>query len=584
MFEVTSNDIASLTDEDLRSLIGRLCESEMRRRGISASCVTWGGHQDAGDGGIDVRVELPANLEAEGFIPRSATGFQAKAETMPRSKILPEMKPNGVLRPSISELAARSGAYIIASSKDSASETGLQDRLKAMAEAVDGIPNAQGLKLDFYDRRRLETWLRDHAGTVLWVRERVGKPLQAWSSYRAWSLAPAGTGGEFLLDDEPRIRRNQQAARPALSVVQGIHAIRNVLRSPGGIVRLVGLSGVGKTRLVEALFDTKVGERSLDPELAAYTNLSHNPNPSPVALALELIATRKRAMMIVDNCPPELHRSLSEQCRVSDSPLSVITIEYDITEDQPEGTDVFILEATSVQLTVNVIRNRFPALSSLDTQRIAEFSGGNCRIAIALAERIDNDESIAQLSDQALFTRLFQQRHQPDEALYSAAQALALVYSFDGESVSNETESELALLGSLVGKSAQEMFKHSAELERRGLMQRRARWRAVLPHAIANRLAATALQNIPPDLIGGCFNRNGRERLLKSFSRRLGYLNDVGPARSIVSGWLSRGGMLDNLEDLDDLRYSIFNNIALVDPESTVYALERAVPPIKEAR
>jgi hypothetical protein len=121
------------------------------------------------------------------------------------------------------------------------------------------------------------------------------------------------------------------------------------------------------------------------------------------------------------------------------------------------------------------------------------------------------------------------------------------------------------------------MFKHSAELERRGLMQRRARWRAVLPHAIANRLAATALQNIPPDLIVGCFNRNGRERLLKSFSKRLAYLHDVGPARSIVSGWLRRGGMLDNLEDLDDLRFAIFNNIALVDPESAVRALERAV-------
>ena len=313
MFEVTANDIASLTDEDLRSLIGRLCESVMRRREISALCVTWGGHQDASDGGIDVRVELPVNLEAEGFIPRSATGFQVKAETMPRSKILPEMKPHGVLRPSICELAARSGAYIMVSSKDSVSETGLQDRLNAMAEAVDGIPNGRDLKLDFYDRRRLETWLRDHTGTALWVRERIGKPLQAWRSYGPWSLAPAG---EFFVDDEPRVRTNQQTAKPTLSIVEGINAIRHTLRSPRGIVRLIGLSGLGKTRLVEALFDTRVGDRSLDPELAAYTNLSDSPNPPPVALASELIVTCKPAILIVDNCSPELHRSLSEQCRV----------------------------------------------------------------------------------------------------------------------------------------------------------------------------------------------------------------------------------------------------------------------------
>ena len=231
-----------------------------------------------------------------------------------------------------------------------------------------------------------------------------------------------------------------------------------------------------------------------------------------------------------------------------------------------------------------MLRNRFPALSSLDTQRIAEFSGGNCRIAIALAERIDKDESIAQLTDLALFIRLFHQRHQPDDALYSAAQALSLVYSLDGENVSDQSESELALLGALIGKSAQEMFKHSAELERRGLMQRRTRWRAVLPHAIANRLAATALQNIPANLIVECFTQNGRERLLKSFSKRLGYLNDVGPARSIVSEWLSRGGLLEHLEDLNDLGYAIFNNIALVDPESTVRALERAFLEPREAQ
>ena len=58
LFEITAEDIAHLNDEDLRSLVGRLCESEMRKRGISASCVTWGGDQRAGDAGIDVRVRV----------------------------------------------------------------------------------------------------------------------------------------------------------------------------------------------------------------------------------------------------------------------------------------------------------------------------------------------------------------------------------------------------------------------------------------------------------------------------------------------------------------------------------------------
>jgi hypothetical protein len=583
MLEITADDIALLNDEDLRSLVGRLCESEMRRRGISPSCVTWGGNQNAKDGGIDVRVTLPSRVEPEGFIPRTKTGFQVKAEDTPAAKIRSEMRPNGTLRQAIQKLADQSGAYIMVSSRGSTSDIPLQSRRDAMKESISDLPNADALHLDFYDRKRLETWLRDHAGTTLWVRERIGKPIQGWSGYGPWSYDPAGQDSEYILDNELRIRTHKRTAKPSLSAVEGIQSIRDILRTPRGIVRLVGLSGVGKTRLLQALFDDRLGGQDLDPSLVIYANLVTTPNPQPTALVSELINTGKRAILAVDNCPPDLHQHLSDACRSDRSLLSLITVEYDIREDQPEGTDVFTLEAASVNLTERLIRYRFPELSELDARRIADFSGGNSRIAIALATRIDKDESIAQLSNQDLFGRLFHQRNQPDEAFMSAAQVLSLVYSFEGENVSKDEKDELSPLGALIGRSAQEMFKYSAELERRGLVQRRGRMRAVLPHAIANRLAAMALQNIPPRAIESCFLRDGRERLLKSFSRRLGYLNDSREARSIVSSWLSPGGMLEKPGEFNDLGYSMFLNIAPVEPERALSALERSLLRPKEA-
>ncbi|WP_020085708.1 hypothetical protein [Hyphomicrobium zavarzinii] len=60
MFEITGDDIALLNDTDLRTLIGRLCEADLRRRGHSTSYVTWGGNQTAKDGGLDVYVALPS--------------------------------------------------------------------------------------------------------------------------------------------------------------------------------------------------------------------------------------------------------------------------------------------------------------------------------------------------------------------------------------------------------------------------------------------------------------------------------------------------------------------------------------------
>lgn len=575
MFEITAEDIALLTDEDLRSLIGRLCESDMRRRGISPSCVTWGGNQNAVDGGLDVRVALPPNVEIGDFIPRPNTGFQVKAEDIIPSKIVGEMRPKDVLRPAISKLAEQSGAYIIVSSKGSVSDTALQNRREAMAQAISDLPNPDALTLDFYDRRRLETWLRDHPAQAPWVRERIGKPLQGWFSFGAWAYPTETVSGEYLLDDEVRIRTAPQTNEPCLSALAGIERIRRVLRSPQGIVRLVGLSGVGKTRFAQALFDDRVGQNSLDPFIAIYTNLGDDPNPQPIAVGTELIVSGKRAVLVIDNCRPELHKRLSEICRAPGSRLSVLTIEYDIREDQPEGTDVFSLEPASVNLIEKLVKHRFGGISHVDAGRIAEFSGGNARIAVALAATIDKSETIAQLSDQELFGRLFQQRHQPDEALLLAAQALSLVYSFRGENVSDGDEAELSPLGALIGESAQEMFKHCAELERRGLIQRRGVWRAVLPHAIANRLASMALQNIPTSAIEGCVLGAGRQRLLKSLSRKLGYLNGSREARSIVTKWLSPDGLLSNIPDLNDLDHEIFQNVAPVAPEETLKALER---------
>ncbi|UIJ87232.1 hypothetical protein LZK77_04425 [Rhizobium leguminosarum] len=78
MFEIVGDDIAQLNDTDLRALIGLLCEAEMHRQALPVTAVTWGGSQNAGDGGLDVRVEVPAGGTISGIIPSPSTGFQVK--------------------------------------------------------------------------------------------------------------------------------------------------------------------------------------------------------------------------------------------------------------------------------------------------------------------------------------------------------------------------------------------------------------------------------------------------------------------------------------------------------------------------
>lgn len=154
MLEITPDDVSLLSDTDLRTLIGLLCESGLRSRGLSAAAVTWSGHQNAADGGLDARVALAEGQSIQGFVPRPQTGFQVKKSPMPRGEILDEMRPDGVLRPTIRDLGNRSGAYIIVSG-ESTSDTSLRNRNDAMREAVSDLPSAKDLTLDFYDRGRV---------------------------------------------------------------------------------------------------------------------------------------------------------------------------------------------------------------------------------------------------------------------------------------------------------------------------------------------------------------------------------------------------------------------------------------------
>jgi hypothetical protein len=319
MFEITGDDIQVLTDEDLRSLIGLLCESELKAKGFSAAFVTWGGNQNAADGGLDVRVALPSEKKIEGFVPRPATGFQAKSSDMSPSDIIAEMRPKNILRPVIRDLAHRSGGYIIVSSRSSATGSSLERRLSAMRQAVEDLPTAATLALDFYDSGRLASWVRDHPGLIAWVRKRIGKSIPGWQPYGAWAYDPDGLSGEYLLDDRLRVISDVTGRDRQLTAVESIQRIRELLQSPRSIVRLVGLSGVGKTRFVQVLFDSRVGEQSLDSSLACYTDLADGPDPPPMAVASDLIAGRRRAILVIDNCPPSLHRRLSELCRSAKS-------------------------------------------------------------------------------------------------------------------------------------------------------------------------------------------------------------------------------------------------------------------------
>ena len=568
LFELDVEDVRALDDTDFRELVSRAYRARLADHGFPTEFVIWGGDQRASDGGIDVRIDVPEPIRGALNLPARQIGIQVKATRMQPSDISLEMRPGGILRSSIRDLIRAKGAYIIAST-DKVADSKYAQRVSTMKAAAATEPGAEHATFDFYDVRRLTDWVNQHPGVVAWARTRLGRAFHGWRPYGQWTPTRGDKQETFIDDPIPRVVEASDKNKQ-YSLLEGVRRIRDLIRRPGTSIRLIGLSGVGKTRFVQALFEETATPDAIAPELAVYADGSDSLVPSPQAIVDELVANKRHAILIIDNCSPQLHAKLTERCQGSRS-ISVITIEYDIRDDLPEATNVFQLERGSPDTITKIIENQFPKISQVDVNTITRFADGNARVAAALASTLEHRDTLAGLNDTALFERLFWQGRQTDQSLLRAAQACALVYSFDGE----DTDTELPHLAALAGMSVIDIYRQIDELIRRGLAQKRGPWRAVLPHAIANTLAKQALSAIPRLVIEKELV-SPNARAFVSFSRRIGYMHEDPIACAIVNSWHAPGGILHDVAQLEGSRIDVLRNVAPVNPDSALTAIERA--------
>ena len=576
IFEVQKDALCKLSDSQLEELIARLSEADLVSKGHSAASVSRSGSINSPDGGIDVRVDVPVEKLDTGFLARPNTIFQVKKKSMPKAEIRKEMCPGGILSPALSRQAEIGGSYIIVSLADDCSEPMRSDRLNAMRTTMDGDPNKGSIHLDFFDRSKLRQWLRQHPAVVLWVRDVLEQPVSGWQSYGKWSNPPSGSDDTLIL--EPGVSITLPTGRgDKLTIKESIKPMRELVRSTSRTVRIIGLSGVGKTRIVQSLFDETIGDDALDRTVAIYADSGECLNPSPTEMLNRLIGENHRAIMVLDNCSSCLHATLASKVTSANSQVTLITVEYDIREDNPQSTDVIRIVSDGPALAEKLLLQRFPSIHQENARRIAEFAGGNARVALAVAERVEEGESLARLSDEQLFDRLFMQRNQPNDNLRAHAEALSLVYSFSVSLPNGGDTDELAVLGSLCNIPRSKLYGSVAELLKMQIVQKRSNWRAILPHAIANRLANDALDKVPKEILRETFEASGHERLLQSFAHRLSLMHDHPIAREIVKEWLQVDGPFGKLLCQDNHGARIIEYITPIAPCTILNRIEKEI-------
>ena len=573
IFDIPVDRLTDLNDEDLRALVARLCEAERELQGGHRNEVRWGGSQTAADGGLDVVVDPIGPFEPKGPLSRRDVGIQVKAGGLARSEIIKEMRHGGSLRSAISALAAKGGSYLIVSAGVNCSESMLADRQTAMRDALVDDPLGADLHTAFIDRNALARWVSAHPSVAAWLRPRLSLPaLAGWQPYGRWSSTPGSEDDTLICEKGLAFHLGRRA--PIRDVPEALDAIRALVCEGGRAVRIAGLSGIGKSRIVQALFEPIGTLPALAATQAIYADLGHAPDPAPAAMLQSLMERDLPATLVVDNCPPDTHQALARKVAERPGPVRLITVEYDVRSDRPEETDVVRVEAEDSEIVEALLRRRRPDLSASDARRLAELAQGNARLALALAEAAPQAGTLSAFEDATLFDRLFWQRDAQNVELACAAEVLSLVYSFDVEG--EEEPDELAFLGSLAELSRQATHRHARTLLDRGLAQARSRWRAVLPHALANRLARQALRNIFWRDIADAFA--DKPRLRRSLARRLSYLHESEEARRIVLRWMEAGGPLHG--PTPDLH--VLEPVCHLAPDQALHAIDDMIAAIEQ--
>ena len=475
---------------------------------------------------------------------------------MTSAEIKKEMLKDGKLRESIENLSSLNGKYVIVSSSSDVSDLEYQKRVSTMKECVKN----KNIEIDYYDSQRIASWVNEYFGIVAWVYEKNGLLISGWNSFDGWMKNYLDFNNEYIFDNNSFLYMDDYSDEHKISVLDAIKELRKKLNIPKQVIRIAGLSGVGKTRFVFSLFDERIDSDAVNHDYLLYCDISNNPDPDPIKMVDYLIKNRTRAIIVVDNCEKDMHLTLAKKCQLPESLISLITVEYDAKVDDIIESSNYYLTTSSDEVIRKYLKKNFNSIHDANISTITNCSGGNFRLAKYLATSIENNSTIGILNNSELFDRLFMKKNKLDNNLLMTAEICSILFSFN-------ISDELEYLSEITDVGYNEIYKNVSILKDMQIIQSRGNMRAVLPHALANKLASDCLKKIKLSDIIDIIKKSNR--MFLSFSRRIKYLHTSKEAKELAEIIINSDDF-NQLEFISKEKIEILKNLSYIIPNEVL--------------
>lgn len=571
LFECSYEDIQSLNAVELTGLLRKLLYLEARKFGIAASAVHASLKIDVPDGGEDGRIQWKGNPEHTTWLPSRFCLFQCKATALDPNDCKREVlvKGKNQLKPRVKEVLDAGGVYILFYGRD-CNPQHQEPRIAKIREAIReaGESYADTCKLTILDANRIAAWASEYLSSVVQVFEAAHKPLPpTMESWTSWSHF-GGFSQSYVSGDGSR--------DGAL-----VQICAYLSKGPKRTARIVGLSGLGKSRLALEVFrpptdpTEDIGQQFLH-EQVVYIDAEEV--GSNIFRAIH--AWRQegvRGILVVDSCDKELHNKLQKHVEHEDSELGLLTI-----GPHPEAgalsTEAFPyveLGPIDDKVVAEMLKQHHATLPEADLNFIVKtLACGFPQMAVLIADaRLQNRDIRAVVEDHLLRKLL----GTPPDSESPAFRVISHCALFEHLGVSEPVANEYKWVAAFAELSPDRFYEHMMTFKNRGILSKHGNFVQVRPAPLAMRLAADWWSRCSPEKASRLIEGDIPERLAEALCERIRVLDYVPEVRQFVENLCGEQGPFGQAKVLNsELGSRLFRSLVEVNPDATANALAKA--------
>ncbi|NBB81720.1 MAG: hypothetical protein GVY36_20160 [Verrucomicrobia bacterium] len=525
-----------LKDFELVEVLRRLISAELKKNGIPLSSGAAPAQITIADGGEDARVVWHEGPSRTDFLPHRYTTLQCKKSDPGPSGLKEEVwtkasqgkNKKRELNEALAETLRKEGAYLVVTGSPVVGVK-ITRRVEAIQDGIReaGCDPSRLAAIQIIDANKLASWISSHPSVALWLNSTLRElHLHGFRDYEEWSSDPEIKETTLQCLEEERFQiqgaplRQWKNDREGLSDFQSIQSIRATLddffQTYGRVIRIIGPSGYGKTRLVHTLLNSPDDDPKefLDPKQVVYAVYVDVKN-TIVNIAREMARSDSRCILIVDDCPDEIHKRLWEAMNRGNANAILITIGVETKSFTFDRNLVINVQAASNDLIESIAKDVSSENRNRDASFVRELANGFPRMAVVAARAIrEGDEALA--SVEALVNRIVWGDEQPDDEALFALQTLSL---FTVLGVENEPGLELAEVAKFIERKPACLFRIFSRFVARGIVARSGDYAELQPVPLAMRLANSWLASMPTGTLDRLFREISPELQLRVAGR-----------------------------------------------------------------